>query len=298
MNTQVRKNNVGTYIGVIGATIFWGLSFVWSGQLLRNGFPLYSLLAIRLFLASVLLFIAAIITKKFVCPKQRDLKWFVLLVLFEPFLYFIGESHGIVLTDSPAISSIIVSTLPLFTMIMGYMIYNEKVSRTNIFGIFAALTGVVLALLNEKLELNVNPLGIVMLLLAVFSATGYSLVIKKLSHNYTPIMIVMWQNLIGVLFFLPFCLFEMNELSQFNFSFQNIYPLLLLVIFPSCVAFLSYVQAIGRIGVTKSSMFCTLIPVVTLLFSAMMGHEKLYQHNMIGVVIVVIGLMLSQMKKR
>ncbi len=297
MKVQV-KQNAGTYIGVIGATMFWGLSFVWSGQLLRNGFPLYSLLGIRLFLASMLLLAVAVISKKFVRIKRRDLKWFLLLVIFEPFLYFIGETNGIVLTDSPAISSIVISTLPLFTMVMGYAIYNERISKTNMAGVFIALAGVILSLMNEEMQLNVHPLGFVMLLLAVFSATGYSLVIKKLSDNYTPVMIVLWQNLIGVVFFLPFCLFEANALSHFNFSFRNIYPLLLLVIFPSCIAFLSYVQAIHHIGVTKASMFCTLIPVVTLLFSAFMGLEKLYTYNVAGVLIVVAGLVLSQLKKR
>ncbi len=290
------KNNVGTYPGVIISTIFWGFSFVWVNQLLQSGFPMYSLLITRFILAAIFLFIIACTTRKFIKLQLCDLKWFLLLVLFEPFLYFIGETHGILLTGSASISSIVVSTLPIFTMIAGYMIYNEKVSKVNISGIFIALIGVAVSLLNKDMKITVHPLGIAMLLLAVLSATGYSLVIKKLSSKYNPITIVILQNFIGALLFIPFGLSELGQLAGYTYSFAHLYPLLLLAIFPSSLAFLTYINAINRIGVAKASMFCTLIPIVTLLFSAFLGQENLNQQNIIGVIIVVFGLLLSQTK--
>ncbi|MDR0295418.1 MAG: DMT family transporter [Prevotellaceae bacterium] len=293
-----QQNNTGTYLGVIFSTILWGLSFVWTNQLLRDGFPMYSLLILRLVIAAVLLLIVTLFTGKFNKIQYSDFKWFLLLVLCEPFFYFIGETYGILYTDSASISSLIVATLPIFTMTTAYLIYKERFSKINIFGVMFALFGVAISLLNEDMKFTVHPFGITMLLLALLSATGYSLVIKKLSERYNPITIVIVQNFAGALLFVPFGLFETTQLANFHFSFASLYPLILLAIFPSALAFLTYIHAVKRIGVAKASMFCTVIPIVTLLFAAMIGQDKLYQRNIIGVIIVVFGLVLSQMRKR
>ena len=293
-----QKSYVGTYVGILFATLLWGLSFVWTNQLLQAGLPMYTLLMSRLVIAGIFLLVTAIFTDSFIKLQRSDFKWFILLVLFEPFLYFIGETYGIVYTGSAGISAIVISTLPIFTMITGYMIYSEKLSKINIFGVIFALVGVAVSLLDNNMEFTVRPLGIIMLFLAIFSATGYSLLIKKLSEKYNPITIVIVQNFLGALLFAPFVLSESSRLVNFHYNFTNLYPLFLLAIFPSSLAFLTYIGAVKRIGVAKASMFTTLIPIVTLLFSAMIGQEELRQRNIIGVMIVVFGLMLSQMRKR
>ena len=291
-----QKSNLAIYIGIIFSMIFWGFSFVWTNQLLHAGLPMYCLLISRLLISAILLIFTTLLSKQFIRLQRSDFKWFLLLVLFEPFLYFIGETYGILLTDSASISSIIVSTIPVFTMITAYMIYREKLAKINVFGVFCALIGVVVCLLNKDLEIGIHPLGFAMLMLAIFSATGYSLIIKKLSEKYNPITIVIVQNFLGALFFMPFMPFEITALSDFSFSFTNLYPLFLLAIFPSTIAFLTYIKAVKQIGVAKASMFSTLIPIITLLFSGLIGQEKISLRNIIGALIVVFGLMLSQMK--
>jgi len=293
----MKQNNVGTYIGLILATIFWGISFVWTKQLLDGGFPMYSLLISRLLIAGILLLVTALFTRTLIKLQRCDFKWFLLLVLCEPFLYFIGETYGIILTESASISSIVIATLPIFTMTAGYMVYKEKFTATNIFGVFIALVGVCVSLVDDNMNLTVRPLGVSMLILALLSATGYSLVIKKLSDKYNPFTLVIVQNFAGGLLFLPFVFAETVQLAKFQYSFSVLYPLFLLAIFPSSLAFLYFIKAVKRIGVAKSSMFCTLIPIITLLFAAMIGQESLHQRNIIGVVIVVFGLIMSQRKK-
>jgi len=294
----MKQKQIGIYIGIIFSMTLWGMSFVWTNQLLRVGLPMYSLLVARLLISVALLIIVAMLGKQFVMPQRRDIKWFLLMVFFEPFLYFIGETYGIKLTDSANISSIIISTLPVFAIITAYLIYKEKLTKTNVFGVFFALIGVVICLLNDEMAFGVRPLGLAMLLLAIFSANGYGLVIKKLSHKYNPITIVIVQNLLGALFFMPFLSFETTQLANFQFSFTNTYPLFLLAVFPSTLAFLTYIKAVKHIGVAKASMFCTLIPIITLLFSGLIGQEILTLRNILGALIVVFGLMLSQMKKK
>jgi drug/metabolite transporter (DMT)-like permease len=291
------KNSVWTYIGILLAIVFWGMSFVWVDRMLGLGFPSFSLLTARLAISAVLLLLLSFGLGKLQRPKLADLKWIVLMALFEPFLYFIGETKGIQLT-TPTTASVIVSTIPLFAMLLGFLVYKERVSKLNVFGAVLALAGVLLSVLDDEMSIKVNALGVLMLLFAVLSTIGYSLVVKKLTSRYNVFTIVVFQNVLGSLLFLPFTFSEFEALRHFVFSFESVYPVFLLAILPSTLSFIFYVNCIHRIGVVRANMFSTLMPVVTLLFSSALGRELLNYRNGTGVFVVIAGLLLTQVKKK
>ncbi len=282
------------YIGICLATTFWGMSFLWTDQLLSLHFPLYSLIFLRLLIAAVVLLVSLGLMHKLQRPKWKDTKWFLLMALFEPFLYFIGETNGIKITGSPTIASVIIATIPLFTLAAGYYFFNERLTRINIVGMLLSLFGVLLAMLNNDFSLSVHPLGVALLFLAVFTAVGYSLVIKRLTVTYNPFTLVTIQNLLGTLFFLPLFLLESEEFAAFHFSIDTLYPLVMLSLFPSCVAFLFYVFTIKTLGVSRTNMFTTLTPLITMVLAFLIGQEELNKRKIIGASIAVVGLLLSQ----
>ncbi|MDR3184976.1 MAG: DMT family transporter [Prevotellaceae bacterium] len=291
------KNAAWIYTGILLAIVFWGMSFVWVDQLLGAGLPPFSLITARLVISAIFLSLVSLGLGKLQRPALADLKWIVLMALFEPFLYFIGETKGIQLT-TPTTASVIVSTIPLFAMLLGFLVYKERMSGLNIFGAVLAAAGVLLSVLNEEMSIKVNVLGVVMLLFAVLSTIGYSLVVKKLSSKYNVFTIVVFQNTLGALLFLPLALSEYGALHQFTFSFATAYPLVLLALLPSTMSFIFYVNCIHRIGVVRANMFSTLMPVITLLFSAALGRELLNLRNGTGVLIVIAGLLLTQVRKK
>jgi drug/metabolite transporter (DMT)-like permease len=291
------KNEAWIYVGIILAIVFWGMSFVWVDWLLDLGLPPFSLLTGRLAISAILLSLVSFGFGKLQRPRLADLKWIVLMALFEPFLYFIGETKGIQLT-TPTTASVIISTIPLFAMLLGFLVYKERVSKLNVFGAVLALAGVLLSVLDEEMSIKVDIFGVLMLFCAVLSTIGYSLVVKKLSSNYNIFTIVVFQNVLGALLFLPFTFSEHEALCRFIFSFENTYPLILLAVFPSTLSFIFYVNCIRCIGVVRANMFSTLMPVITLLFSSVLGLELLNYRNSTGVFVVIAGLLLTQVRKK
>ncbi|MDR2448378.1 MAG: DMT family transporter [Prevotellaceae bacterium] len=290
------KNSVWIYTGILLAIVFWGMSFVWVDQMLGSGFPPFSLLAVRLAISAIVLSLLSLGFGKLQRPEWADLKWIILMALFEPFLYFIGETRGILLT-TPTTASVIISTIPLFAMLLGFLVYKERMSKLNVFGAVVAVAGVLLSVLNEEMSIKVDALGVLMLFFAVLSTIGYSLVVKKLASKYNVFTIVVFQNILGTLLFFPFAFSEYEGLRQFAFSLETIYPVLLLALFPSTLSFIFYVNCIHHIGVVRANMFSTLMPVVTLLFASALGRELLTLRNGTGVFIVIAGLLLTQVKK-
>jgi len=53
-----------------------------------------------------------------------------------------------------------------------------------------------------------------------------------------------------------------------------------------------------RIGVNRTSIFANLIPIITLIISLIMGTEKFHFIKVLSVIIVIMGIYISQIEVR
>ena len=289
------KNLITSYASIVITMTLFGLSFVWSEQLLTfRDFPPQSLVFFRLLFSALLLFVFLFATGRFQRPKRRDIKWFFLLALFEPFIYFIGETNGLRITQSPSLGSIIISTIPLFTIIACFIFYKERATWINITGMLMTLPGVALVMFNEDLTLQVPLSGILLFFMAAISTAGYAVVIRKLA-DYTPFTIVTFQSVAGALYFLPLAMgFERESLSIVRWNVETLYPLAMLTVFVSALAFVLFVYSVKKIGVARSNMFTAFVPVVATITVALTGREVIAWHQITGMAVVISGVILSQ----
>ncbi|GAB1472563.1 DMT family transporter [Bacteroidota bacterium] len=287
------------YIAVCTAVILWGFSFVWTNSLLIKGFPVYSLVFFRMAIAALVLSVVSFAGKKIQQVKRRDIGWFLLLVLLEPFIYFIGETFGLKIINSPTLGSIIISTIPIFASFAGLLIYKEKITAINIFGIGITLPGILLVVFQDG-AINVSHYtGIFLLFIAVFAAVGYSVVVKKLAETYNSYTIVTYQHLLGAIYFLPF--FLINDYSTFSFDSLTsdiIKPILYLAILCSGLAFILFITAIKELGIARTNIFTALVPVVSAFGAYMLGHDTLNIRKVTGIIIVVAGVIVAQRQKK
>ncbi len=210
------NNRAVVYISVITAVILWGFSFIWTNSLLLQNFPVYPLVFFRMTFAAIIISAVSFIAGKVEKIAKKDIKWFLLLVFLEPFIYFIGETFGLKIVNSPTLGSIIISTIPIFALIAGMTFFKERVTPVNVFGILITLPGILLVVF-EKGEIDISHYtGIVLLFVAVFAAVGYSMVVKKLAGSYNSYTIVTYQHILGALYFLP--MFLIYDYKDFNFS--------------------------------------------------------------------------------
>lgn len=273
--------------------IFWGLSFVWSKIVLEYYNP-FTLIFLRLLASSLLLLSVIRLLNYNDKVRKKHYSLFLLLAFFEPFMYFIGETFGLNLV-SPTISSIIISTIPVLTPVLALWLLKEKLSLLNLFGIIISFAGVLVLLVRPDFQLTASPKGIALLFLAVASAMGYTIVLKKLAHKYNSVFIITVQNIIGAVYFLPFFLiFDFQHFVSVRPDFRALYSLFFLAVFASSLAFILYATAVRGIGAAKASIFANLIPVVTATFSAWMLSENIGLNKILGMSIVILGVMIAQ----
>lgn len=300
MNLTDNKKTVGKYPSAIIAIILWGLSFVWTKEIINENVPVFTFLFIRLFTASLILYIFCSLAGKLQKVKRQDIKWLVLMAFFEPFIYFIGESYGMIATNSATISAVIIATIPVFCIISERIFYKIPFTLHKIAGIIITLPGIALVAF-EKGNISVDHIyGLVLLFIAVIGATGYGTVVKKVADSYNNYTIATWQFGAGAAFFLPLFLFAggIEGLDGNFFSFKVLYPLLSLAILCSCVAFVLWINAIRGLGITKANIFSTLIPGISALAAAAIGQESITWHRIAGIIIVIAGVALAQYTPR
>ena len=274
--------------------IFWAFSFIWFKEANKTFYPL-TIVFIRLLFAVILMTTFLVATKNFMKIKKKDRKLFLMLALFEPFFYFIGESFGLTYV-SATVCSVLISTIPVFATLGAWLIFRERLKLINYAGIILSFIGVLVFILNSDGSLNFNIKGLAFLMLAVLTAVGYNLTLSRLVGTYSPVYIVGVQNIIGATLFLPlFIILDFHHFFRTPFTFNMFKPIIELAVFASCGAFILFAYSVQKMGITKANVFSNCIPVFTAIFSFIILGEKLTIQNIIGMAIVIAGLIMSQM---
>ncbi len=285
------------YLSVIFAMIFWSFSFVWVKEVYLVYGPLTTVL-FRLVIASMLLVAFALLTGKMKKIERKDLWTFILLSFFEPFLYFMGESYGLLYVSS-TVGAIIVATIPLFSPLAASRFHGEKITLRTFFGILLSFVGVSIVVMDNSFNLTASPLGIALEFLAVVAAIFYTVVLKKLAVKYNPTSIITYQNLLGIIYFVPlWFIFEYREFTSIPFNLTAFAGIIKLSVFASCIAFIFYAHSVKRLGINSVNIFINLIPVFTAIFAWWILDDLLTLRKFIGIAVVISGLLLAQFKMK
>jgi drug/metabolite transporter (DMT)-like permease len=273
--------------------IFWSLSFIWFKDANKIFHPI-TIVFIRLVFAAILMTAYLSVKKNYMKIKKKDRKLFLMLALFEPFFYFLGESFGLTYV-SATLGSVVISTIPVFATIGAWLVFKERLKTINYAGIMTSFIGVVVFVLNGDGSIPFNIKGLCLLMLAVLSAVGYNLTLSRLVGTYSPVYIVNVQSLIGSTLFLPlFLIFDLKHFSSIHLTLNMFKPIIELSVFASCCAFILFAWTVRKIGITKTNVFTNCIPLLTALFSFILLGDKLTVQNIVGMIIVIAGLFMAQ----
>ena len=286
-------NRFRTYGAVVLSMVFWSFSFIWFKSANEYYRPV-TIVFIRLVLAVLILGSYLFLTKKFMKISRADRRLFCMLAIFEPFLYFLGESFGLTYVSS-TVGAVIISTIPVMAAIGAWLFFKERLRFINYAGIILSFCGILIFILNKDGSLSFNIKGLLLLSFAVLSAVGYNLTLSRLVGHYSPVFIVFVQNVIGGVLFMPvFLIFDLKPFINVPHSLVSFKPIIELSVFASCAAFILFAYSVRNMGILKANVFSNCIPVFTALFSFFLMGEKLTFQNMAGMAVVIAGLFLSQ----
>jgi drug/metabolite transporter (DMT)-like permease len=272
-------------------------------------FPPLTLIVLRFTLAVILMFFIGLIFRHndilgLQRVERQHLPIFLLGGLLQPFLYFILETYTYQSFTSPTIAEALLSTQPILAPIFAFVLLREQVTRYNIIGIFISTVGMLLLLLTGANNFALgNPWGVLLAILTVSCSVGYSIVLRRIPTHYSSLTIVFYVQTISlILFYLlwgggqiihptPICNLE-------DFCFQNIekpvLSIIYLALFASVAAFILFCFTVRYIGVTRANIFNNVRPVFTAILMYIIFSEQLPISKWIGIIVIVIGIFISQ----
>lgn len=275
------------------AAFLWASAFIAMKVAVASMDPMLVVLG-RMFVGSCLFGFVYTRLKKGVNYRPGDWKWLFLMALCEPVLYFAFEAYGLRYTSASQ-AGMITATLPVMVTLTAMFTLNERVGRRTWFGFFLSIAGVVwLTLAGESTEAAPNPLlGNALELMAMFCATGYMIILKRLSPRYSTWFLTAVQSVVGCVCFIPALFFPWTEYPQ-AFGWQDAALLLYLGSCVTILAYGSYNFGISRLSASKASAFVNLIPVFAVIMSYLLLDERLTNGQLLACAVVFAGLYFSQ----
>ena len=286
-----------TYLLISLSVIFWGISFILTKELFisEQHMTVTILIALRLAIATLVMFPLMALSRKLEPIKRGDIKWFALLALCEPFIYHLCETSGVQLV-SGSLASVVIATIPLFVPFGMWFAYRKRIGVPLIIGVVLSFGGVFILIAGGD-SLDGNAKGLLFLAGAVAIAVVYTLLLVKIVDRYRPLTITTWQNLIGLIYFLPLVLiFDGDQLPLLSYSPKMLLILLTLGICCSTLAYAFYNLGVRVLGASEACIFNNAIPIFSLIAAVIIGQESFSWIKILGIVVVISGVILAQIE--
>jgi len=261
--------------------------------------------AVRFVIAIVVLFLMYRFSKEWQ-GSNRGFKSDMPLLIGSGFagvtFYFFFENNG-VLRVTASEASIITAAIPVLTMIADWIAvklsFHDNAPRLtwlSWLGAFISIAGVIFVA-GVSFSISGSISGYVYMGGAALCWVGYSLLTRPLfDRKRSRLYIVFWQNFFGFIGLLPFAMLEYK--SWGNPTLPVMLHVVFLALGCSALGYWLYAHAMEVLGVSVTSVFINLIPVVTVISGFLVLHERLTLLQGAGAVLVLTGVYLTILPQR
>jgi len=276
--------------------IVFGFTFVFTKQILNAGMSPYALLSWRLIIACTVMAALGACGVLHLRFKGKRLLRLLPLGLAEPCFYFICESYGIAKTTASE-SGTIIAVIPIAVLLLTRLVFKERHSRGQIFGVLFSVIGIVCVVLASGFSASFSLCGYALLFGAVIVAAFYNIGVRWLGNEFTSAEITFGTNALGMLFFTLLAVGEgllKGNLAQIFWlplhNPQVLINVVLLALGASIGAFMLIIYAIGSIGPTRSSSFAGITTTTTILFGLIILGERMLPGQLLGAAMIIVGV--------
>lgn len=284
-NGYMKINKPLGILAVLFSMLVWGISFV-STKVVLSELPPVTIAFFRQIAALVPLFILVFLRKEPIRIERKEIFSFILASFFGMVLYFIFENNGLTMTTASN-ASMLVATIPIFVLIAESIVRRKRIAVPSLLCIVTSVLGVYFVVFEGgSPDLSSETfLGNLLVFGAMFSWIIYTFISDKLGRKYSSLKMTTIQTLTSIPLFLPFVL---GETSAWRMpSTVSILNILFLGIFSSGLSYVFYLSGIRMLGPVLPSSLLNLVPVITILASAIFLNEKISVYQAIGTVLII-----------
>lgn len=296
----------GALLAVATGNTIFGFSFIFSKMALGIAIPSV-LIATRFLFAFLTLNIIAFVGRKILIDdgeggrrplvtfslKGKPLRNVLLLALFQPILYFLCETYGIVYTSS-AFAGTIVAVIPVASIVTDIFIMKSKVTAKQVICAVLSAIGVAITTIGAE-GMKSSAIGLIILLGAVCSGALFYVFSKKSGTHFNALeqTYVMFAagSMVYIMFALVQCRGAYDEMILQPLQDPGfILPVLYLAVMSSVAAFMLLNYGTVRVMVSEAAIFTNLTTVISIIAGVVFLHETFTGFQIIGAIVILISV--------
>lgn len=278
--------NKQQFMLLIVLSALWGSSFMFMKVLSPVLGPIATA-SFRLLIGGSILMVYFKITK-----KKTDVKgdvWILFQIgvigLALPYFCFAFAAQYI----PSNLSAILNSTSPMFSFILGILLYRDKIRLQKVVGLVFGTIGVII--ITGKIG-NSEIIGIIAVLIASFLYGVSGVIVRSKARHIDSSSIGLYSQLFGGLFLLPFILFFPIEQV---ITIDIVVILVLFGFLTSAIALLIYYKLMKEIGPTKTLTVTYIMPLFAIIWGYVILQEGITLSTILGGITIVAGTILLTM---
>lgn len=186
----------------------------------------------------------------------------------------------------------IIGTAPIFIALLGFIFLKEKLNLIKISGIVIAFTGLLL-LIGKGNPLNIsflNNIGDLLVLFSSFTWGVYSIINKKISLNYSPLMTILYLFIMMALIIIPFNINQKAIDSVIHLSAVGWISILFLGLLCSGVSYVIWAYSLREMESAKVGAYLYLEPFVTVLSAWIFLKEEITLLMLLSGLFIIFGV--------
>ena len=188
-----------------------------------------------------------------------------------------------------------IATIPVFTVILSAIFLHEKITLRTFAWIMCSVAGAFIISISQTSSGAVQFKGIMLLMLAVLSASVFYLLSRSQSDAFTPFERTFIMLLMGFAYFTAQA--AVRHGSEFVPLFIDgitdryvLIPILYLSVLSSVVAFLLQNYSVTYLSLAKATVFENIIPVISVAAGVIFLGEPFSLIQLTGIVLILLGV--------
>ena len=293
----MENKKLAGHIALFSANVIFGMNTPISRMLMPEILSPYTLTFFRLIGGTLLFWIISLFVRKEQVPA-KDM-WLLFFASFfaltlNQLPFFIGLSM-----TSPINSSIVVTTLPILTMILSAIIIKERITLMKAVGVVVGASGALLLVFSSHAHHagKSNFWGDMIVFGAVASFAVYLTVFKNVITRYSPITIMKWMFLFGTIVCTPFCYTPLMQTDFTVLSAETFWRIGYMVVMATFLGYLLIPIGQKVLLPTTLSMYNYLQPVVASLLAIAIGMDTFGLEKALSAVLVFSGVYIVTQSK-
>jgi len=283
------------YLAGLGSSIIFGFSFFFTKQGLEV-LDTFRLMAIRFSLAAVVISLLVMLRVIPLRLRGKDFRPLLATALLQPILYFLFETFGVSLSTTSQ-AGMMIALIPIFVTVASAVFLKEKPTMGQLACIILSVSGVLFIILQQGMGgQQLSWLGPLVLLGAVFSATGFNLLSRRSAGRFTPFEITFVMMWVGAIAFNLIALYVHTTAGNLGHYFAGItdgrvlLALLYLGIVSSVGAFFLINYTLSQIPASQSAVFANLTTVISIAAGVLFRNEPFYWYHAMGAAMILLGV--------